>query len=287
MSRERPLHGGCACGRNEYIIEMPPNAAERAQVIFDRGFGGGTIYRTSSANLILALSHFLNILRPVIHHPQNMRVELTVALTAHTHSSPLSAWLRVPLTWYHSTTFSFFDDETHSSIRRVYTPPENQFTKRHFCGYCGTPLSFWSEEPKEEKDYISLTLGSLMDKDVRDLGELGLLPPEAAEGLESPPPSGRITPVAAQELQRDTVTQTPVRVRQGLPWFESMIDGSQLGRVKVRRGEEEKNGRRVEWEIVEWTDGDGDEQIRREASPIKRQRTGEGDMGQSEGVDAD
>lgn len=216
-----------------------------------------------------------------------MRLELTDGLPAHTHSSPLSAWLRVPLTWYHSTTFSFFDDETHSSIRRVYTPPGNQSTKRHFCGYCGTPLSFWSEEPKEEKDYISLTLGSLVNQDLRDLGELGLLPPEAAEGLESPPPSDRITPAGAQDLQRGAVAQTPVRVRQGLPWFESMIDGSQLGRVKVRRGEEEKNGRRVEWEIVEWTEGD--EQSRREASPTKRQRTGagEGDLGQSEGVDAD
>ena len=126
-----------------------------------------------------------------------------------------------------------------------------------------------------------------MDGDLRDLGDLGLLPLEAAEGLESPQPSGRITHAAVQEPQSSTVAQAPVRVRQGLPWFESMIDGSQLGRVKVRRGEEQKNGRRVEWEIVEWTEGD--DQSTREASPTKRQRTGagEGDMGQSEGVDAD
>lgn len=72
MSRERPLHGGCACGRNEYIIEMPPNAAERAQVIFDRGFGGGTIYRTSPADLVPFLSRLPNMPRPFIHHSQNM-----------------------------------------------------------------------------------------------------------------------------------------------------------------------------------------------------------------------
>lgn len=193
----------------------------------------------------------------------------TSLLTAHSHAAPLSAWLRVPLTWYHSTTFSFFDDETHSSIRRVYTPPENQATKRHFCGYCGTPLSFWSESPKEEADYISLTLGSLVAKDLRDLGELGLLPSEALERVESPPPSGAQTTASA-----------PVRVRQGLPWFESMIDGSQLGKVKVRRGEETKDGRRVEWEIVEWTDEGGERG--RDVSPAKRQR-----VDGAEGVDAD
>lgn len=47
----------------------------------------------------------------------------------------------------------------------------------------------------------------------------------------------------------------PVRVTQGLPWFESMIEGSKLGRVRVSRGQKEMDGgRKVEWEVVEWTD---------------------------------
>ena len=48
--------------------------------------------------------------------------------------------------------------------------------KRHFCGFCGTPLSYWSENPKSEAEFISLTLGSLVGDDLRDLDELGLLP---------------------------------------------------------------------------------------------------------------
>jgi hypothetical protein len=35
MSRERPLQGGCSCGRNRYIIQIPQDATERPQVFFD------------------------------------------------------------------------------------------------------------------------------------------------------------------------------------------------------------------------------------------------------------
>lgn len=100
----------------------------------------------------------------------------------------------------------------------------------------------WSEAPKGEGEFISLSLGSLDRGDLRDLGELGLLPHEEAEKRLSVPPE---EPVA---------TRATRRVGEDLPWFEAMIEGSALGRVKVRRGLEEKDGRRVEWEIVEWTE---------------------------------
>ena len=35
MSRERPLSGGCSCGRNRYVIRIPQDATERPQVFFD------------------------------------------------------------------------------------------------------------------------------------------------------------------------------------------------------------------------------------------------------------
>jgi hypothetical protein len=37
MSRERPLSGGCSCGRNRYTILIPQDATEVAQVFFDNG----------------------------------------------------------------------------------------------------------------------------------------------------------------------------------------------------------------------------------------------------------
>jgi len=205
------MRGGCTCGRNSYIIEVPPNDTEVAQVIFDKS----NVHRRSAA-------------------------------------SPLSAWLRVPLSWYHSTTYAFFDDETHSSIRRVYSSPEEQHAKRHFCGFCGTPISYWSESPPSEAEYISLTLGSLTGRDLRDLEDLGLLPKEALGDVDT-----EATETSLPQTESGTLA---TEGREGLPWFETMIEGSNLGRVKRSRGHgHTSDGRlKVEWEIVEWTD-DGTE----------------------------
>lgn len=35
MSRERPLRGSCNCGRNRYVVVVPEDATERAEVYFD------------------------------------------------------------------------------------------------------------------------------------------------------------------------------------------------------------------------------------------------------------
>ncbi|KAK7225700.1 hypothetical protein V2G26_013703 [Clonostachys chloroleuca] len=95
--------------------------------------------------------------------------------------TPLAAYLRVPLSWYHSTTFAQFPDETHAMIRRVYTPPNQGSSMRHFCGFCGTPLSYWCENPISEASYINLTLGSLLQDDLRDLEDMGLLPDDRSD----------------------------------------------------------------------------------------------------------
>jgi len=207
------MRGGCTCGRNSYIIEVPPNDTEVAQVVFDKS---GSHHRSQG--------------------------------------SPLSAWLRVPLSWYHSTTYAYFDDETHSAIRRVYTSPREQHAKRHFCGFCGTPLSYWSESPPSEAEYISLTLGSLTGEDLRDLEELGLLPKEALGDIEESEIAETVTP----QTENSLISQA----RGGLPWFETMIEGSKLGKIRRSKGQgQTSDGRlKVEWEVVEWTDdGDADE----------------------------
>ena len=43
---------------------------------------------------------------------------------------------------------------------------------------------------------------------------------------------------------------------EGLPWFETMVEGSRLGKMRRQGERREGKGWRVEWEIVEWTDGD-------------------------------
>jgi hypothetical protein len=147
------------------------------------------------------------------------------------------------------------DDETHSSIRRTYTSPQEQRCKRQFCGFCGTPLSYWSEEPANEADYISLTLGSLYGSHLRDLEDLGLLSQEASE----------------DELDKEAIDHGSERVGhrdayEGLPWFETMMEGSRLGNLKKIWGKQHRDQRyQVEWEVTEWID-DGSEPV----TPSKR-----------------
>ncbi|KAK1598747.1 uncharacterized protein LY79DRAFT_665887 [Colletotrichum navitas] len=151
--------------------------------------------------------------------------------------------LRVPLSWYRSSTHAFFPDEKYSTIRRVFEGSPNHPSKRHFCGFCGTPLSYWTERPQTEADYIHLTLASLRGEDLRDLEDLGLIP--EFEEAEQQPAVPTTTTVIGREIH-------------GVPWFESLIDGTHLG--SMRRSQVADHGNdgkiRVEWEIVEWTDSD-------------------------------
>ncbi|KAK3375433.1 hypothetical protein B0H63DRAFT_496597 [Podospora didyma] len=197
-------------------------------------------------------------------------------------ASPLASFLRVPLQWVHSTTLPFFPDETSSMIHKAYISPYEQHTMRHFCGFCGTPLSYWSEEPRSEADFIQLTLGSLLPQDLADLGELGFLPGLDDTGDEivtdSNTPHGhlanrtsRIVPtpkdqdIAMREAQSDNniVTTTSFTGREtvgALPWLDTLTAGSRLGTLRTVKGYGgNHNGTvRVEWEIVEWSADDDD-----------------------------
>ncbi|EEY22561.1 conserved hypothetical protein [Verticillium alfalfae VaMs.102] len=232
MSLLRPLRGGCHCGRNRYIIDVPENETELAQVIFNTD----SLHRSSLA-------------------------------------TPLAAFLRVPLAWHRSSTTPFFPDETHAMIHRVFESqdPAQRQTKRYFCGYCGTPLSFWTERPQREADFIQLTLASLAGEDLRDLEDMGLLPeledtrsPEAEPEPDSEPEpepdveSENKSGVRTVQIARRAASN---RESQSVPWFNSLVEGSRLGKT-VRQGHsitERRNGTTtVEWEIVEWTEDDDD-----------------------------
>jgi len=107
-------------------------------------------------------------------------------------------------------------------------------------------LSFWTESPESEAPYISLTLGSLTGEDLRDLEELGLLPEEVVADVEKD--KGTLA---------KGLTSEAVQV-EGLPWFETMVSGSKLGNIRRQGEKRQGNGWKVEWEIVEWTEGDED-----------------------------
>ncbi|KAG6007818.1 hypothetical protein E4U21_005538 [Claviceps maximensis] len=220
MSALRPLRGGCLCGRNRYIIALPEDGIEQAQVLFS-----------------------------------------TDRLHQEPLATPLAAYIRVPLTWLHSTTFAFFDDETHAMIRRVYTHPSQQHAKRNFCGFCGTPLSYWSENPRSEADYIHLTLGSLLREDLQDLEDLGLIPEDDEdEALEQEKEDNQDGDKEAGSRNHGTT----LRQSFGVPWFDSMVEGTRLGRLRRTHGiKHSGNGAvKVEWEITEQSDtppGGGDD----------------------------
>lgn len=162
--------------------------------------------------------------------------------------------LRVPITRIQSTTHAFYDDETHSAIRRVFTPQHSPHTKRHFCGFCGTQLSHWSEQPPEEAEFIFVNLGSLKNESMEKLEEAGILSQASAEQ------EGHHATTEKNRHEAVSTFRDQGREVRGNPWFEEVIEGSELGRLKRRRGGgSTADGKTmVEWEVVEFEGDEGD-----------------------------
>lgn len=174
----------------------------------------------------------------------------------------LTAWLHIPLAWFQSHTTSFFPDETHSTIRRTFIPAYEPHCKRNFCGYCGTHLTYWSEAPEDEANYLNVTIGSLFGEDLSILEDLGLVPNEADDHdvIEKLPQGSEaketntLNMAAPEDISKKSVRRG---VEGDMTWMEEMIDGSRLGRLqKTKRGiRKSKDGTTtVEWEITEILD---------------------------------
>lgn len=212
-------------------------------------------------------------------HDTHTELPLTTAPTGTlTAASPFAAYLRVPLSWYHSATFAHLPDETHRSIRRTFASPFAPGSHRSvFCGYCGTPLSAWTEREPQLADTICLTLGSLLEEDLGRLEEWGLLPGD--EESEDEDAAGGVTHIGhqsqqqpGQQRQQQLQLQEQPRLR-GAPWFESLVGDSRLGgRIRRQRGgQTSRDGNvSVEWEVVEWSGGDAGEEVGAAPSPGKR-----------------
>lgn len=201
----------------------------------------------------------------------------------------MTAWLRVPLDWYHSSTFAQFPDETHNLIKRTFhTPPADPGlppTRRQFCGYCGTHLTAWNEGPAgadSRAEHVDVTLGSLLRESldrlealqlygdseeeserelVRDEGETinneDHIPTneESIAGVDGP---AAIAPTSTASRQRPVVTHR--MHNRGMPYFEEMVEDSRLGRIKRWKGGHTSadGARSVEWEVIEM-DGQEDQ----------------------------
>lgn len=150
-------------------------------------------------------------------------------------------------------------------IRRVFESSDagQGPTKRHFCGFCGTPLSFWTERPLSEADFIQLTLATLCDDDLGDLDDMGLLPRSPAEAS----PEGTEAETDHVVSVAQDVPQTWTRVVRGVPWLDDLVEGSRLAKVRRAQGagQSADGSSRTEWEIIEWTEED-DERSRADAS---------------------
>lgn len=169
------------------------------------------------------------------------------------HASPISAFIRVPLTWYQSVTVALFPDESPIEIKKVYSGFDDVPTDRHcFCGFCGTALTLWSESPRSEAEYIRVCLGSLDGTDLRDLEDLGLVRFEADEELDEkkatksepevqdaedvPALTAQLMVVeeeehkAGQDDDGDDEYYTPtISLHHGLAWLDRLMEGSRLG----------------------------------------------------------
>ncbi|KAE9982599.1 hypothetical protein BLS_005736 [Venturia inaequalis] len=191
---------------------------------------------------------------------QLVQVYLDNSISNRRHlASPITAWLRVPLSWFHSTTYAFFPDETHRNIRRTFVSPFNESTRRQFCGYCGTQISQWQEDGHGDADFIHLTLGSLIDEDLERLQQHGMLEFEGESGEEN-----EETAVKAMDVEKHRPVQGSLH--RGAPWFEDMV-----GRIKRQKGghmttSNDGTVEQVEWEVTEWNEED-DENTR---TPPKR-----------------
>jgi hypothetical protein len=110
-------------------------------------------------------------------------------------------------------------------------------------------LTSWHERTRDDAEHICVTVGSLLGQDQDLLGKLGFLP----SGDSSDEDAGS---VGGPSKLRSVVYSEPQA--RGAPWFEELVENTRLGRIKQQRGgHSSHDGRvRVEWEVVEWEEGD-------------------------------
>lgn len=127
---------------------------------------------------------------------------------------------------------------------------------------------------------MRVCLGSLESESWDLLGTLGVLPSaqeetdeeddgqgdEGGSAEEHPPSTTAGEDVEMNEGDADTSSRGVIVKRRsggegsGRRWFEEIIEGSELGRIRRRKGVhvDSESGAKVEWEVVEFENGDED-----------------------------
>lgn len=108
-------------------------------------------------------------------------------------------------------------------------------------------MTHWSEENEGDADWVHVNLNSLRSASVEKLSEEGLLTSS----------HDAIQPGVSEEKEKALGLSSTSGDREihGAPWFQEMIEGSELGRIKHKRGvQTSTDGRkRVEWEVVDFS----------------------------------
>ena len=121
-----------------------------------------------------------------------------------------------------------------------------------------------------------MNLGSLGSESLERLHDAGLL--AASEDLSGERTEEADSALESTEHHAAVNQQFQGREVRGVPWFEEMVEGSDLGRIKRRRGGKTSADGRIqyEWEVVEI---EGDEGEHTMASTAKRKidMMGDGD----------
>ncbi|KAL2271850.1 hypothetical protein VTJ83DRAFT_1221 [Remersonia thermophila] len=277
MTPNRPLRGSCHCGRNLYVVQFPqtrdPDPSLTARVVFHHhGPSQRTILGTPlPAYLRVPLAWYTS--QTVPRRADETRVQIRRVYHLHDEDEDDNdnnndggggggggvEGSNADATADPSSSSS---SSSSSNLGRGSNVKKSSnaaaYEVRHFCGFCGTPLAYWREQPPGEGDFIQLALGSLLPSDLRDLEEFGvLLPTPPSESPPSAPGSPRLP--EAEDAAGDAVG-----VVGGLPWFDELVEGSRLGRMRrsggagtaAAGGEGRRTTVRVAWEVTEWTEGE-------------------------------
>lgn len=241
------LTGSCSCGRNRYTIQLPAQSrALRAEIPY-------IYFDNSIASREYCFRRWF----------ETFYKQATHAVPGISHATLLTAYISTSLASYNSTTHAYYPDESHTSIRRAYTDPAGAL--RHFCGYCGSQLSRWDEQDLSRGESISVSVGTLEDESLDDLLDI------VGIGLEDTNANNKHEEQAQDEEEpEDVVMYSPKEERgrapavlsstsrdKGVPWFEELVEDSRLGRLRRQRGGYQKANSNVEWEVIEISDGTG------------------------------